>query len=217
MVSWSSRNSELRALPELIAITTGRGFARERASAAEAVTAGLPGILLRQPAWSDRELLSFAQLLRSQCQKLWIGVHDRAHLILAPEIDAVHLGYRSLRPSEVREFLPAGKQVGFSAHVHDEPEAWLGADYLFFSPVKPTPSKAGLLEPVGFDGLRRACSSIELPVIALGGLTSDDVANCLAAGARGVACLSGILQAESPGEEVAGWLGAFGEQRERRA
>ncbi len=207
----------MRALPKLIAITAGRASMEDRARAVEATSAGLPGVLLREPGLSDRELLSFAKELREQSDEVWIGIHDRAHLALAAEFDAVHLGFRSLAPHAVRAMLPAEKAVGFSAHASDEPDARIGADYLFFSPIKETASKSGLLEPTGFAGLKTVCEASELPIIALGGLAPEDVEECLAAGAHGVACLSDILLASDPGERVELWRAALLAAQEVRA
>lgn len=193
----------------LIAITTGTGLPADRARTVAAVRAGLCGVLLRERDLSDRELLAYAKELREASDTLWIAVHDRAHLAISPLVDGVHLGFRSLKPAQVREFIPAEKVIGFSSHAGDGAECWSGADYLFFSPIKATPSKSGLVEPTGFDGLKSAASQCDLPVFALGGLTPDDVQECQTSGAFGVACLSDISMAEDPAERVALWRAAF--------
>lgn len=204
----------MKKLPELIAITTGEALPRDRARTIAAVGAGLPGLLLREPKLSDRELLAYASELREVSNELWLVVHDRAHLVNSPVLDGVHLGFRSLKPGQVREFVPAEKVIGFSSHVHDGPASWSGADYVFFGPVKETPSKAGLVEVTGFDGLRSAVSKCELPVVALGGLAPCDVQACQAAGVAGVACLSDILMAEEPTQRVAMWRAQFAKESE---
>ena len=90
--------------------------------------------------------------------------------------------------------------LGFSAHTPEEAEqaARDGADYIVFSPIFPTDSKAG--HPgAGLEALALAVhAASSVPVYALGGVTPDRVRPCLEAGAYGVAVLSGILDAPSP-------------------
>lgn len=199
--------------PKLIAITTGRALAEDCGRMLSAVAGGLPGLLLREPRMSDRDLLRYAAELRERSANLWLCIHDRAHLAYSPVFDAVHLGYQSLTPFEVRQIVSPKKAIGFSSHAHDCEESWRGADYLFFSPIKETPSKADLVEPTGFEGLRRAALGCSLPVLALGGLAPSDVGDCLDAGASGVACLSDISSADDPAARVGLWLEAFGAEQ----
>ena len=189
-----------RAPPPLVALTPGDLAAEavpaflERARAAAG--AGLAGILVREPEMGDRALLALARAVRGLLPPGgWLGLHDRVHLAGEAGADAVHLGFRSLAPSEARPLLAEGIAVGLSAHAGDDPAAWSAADYLFFGPVLATPSKRGLLEPVGFEGLARAAAASPCPVWAIGGLRPEHAAGCLAAGAAGLAVLAGILRA----------------------
>lgn len=197
--------------PRLLAITAGQALEETRRRIGSAVEAGLEGVLLREPAWTDRELLRCGEALREAHAGLWIGVHDRAHLIASGLFDGVHLGFRSLAPAAVREFAPEGSAIGFSAHLGDAPDARAGATYLFFGPVKDTPSKRGRLEPTGFDELAATARSAGVPVWALGGLTPGDAAACRESGAAGMACLSGVLGADDVGAAVERYRGALRE------
>ena len=192
--------------PRLIAITPESSPDLLWEKAQPAIEAGLSGILIRQPAWRDRAILEFVHRLRKLSTELWVSVHDRAHLSLVPEVDGVHLGFRSLPPTEVKRFLPANRVMGFSAHADDAERQREGADYLFFGPVFDTPSKRGLQLATGMEGLRAAVAESSVPVVALGGLRRKHVKDCLATGAAGMACLSDILGAEDPAHRVECWL-----------
>jgi thiamine-phosphate pyrophosphorylase len=165
-----------------------------------AIEGGLRGVLLRERALEDAAFLSLARALRTRLDAVrgWLGVHDRAHLAGAAGADGLHLGFRSLPPEDVPPALRAGRALGLSTHAGDALDALPPLDYLFHGPVRATPSKQGLLDPIGTAGLARACASTELPIWAIGGLTPGDLPASRAAGARGVAVLRGILGASDP-------------------
>ncbi|MQA36393.1 thiamine phosphate synthase, partial [Modestobacter roseus] len=98
--------------------------------------------------------------------------------------DAVHLAARDPFPE------PRPALVGRSCHdaVEVAQAAAEGCDWVFVSPVNPTPSKPGYGPPLGLPGLARLAAGAP-PVYALGGVRPDDVAGCLAAGAHGVAVM----------------------------
>jgi thiamine-phosphate pyrophosphorylase len=196
----------MRLPPRLLALTPGalRGSEPHGAllqAVADALTSGLRGVLLREPGLDERAFLALARELRRLLDGVeggWLGVHDRGHLALLAGADGLHLGFRSLAP----ERLPSAYRalaVGLSAHAADATARWSGADYLFFGPVRATPSKEGRLAPTGFDGLAAAVERSASPVWALGGLAPEDAAAARAAGASGIATLSGILGARDPG------------------
>ena len=98
----------MRLPPALVALTPG-DLERERIPAflerlAGACSAGLPGLLVREPRLTDREWLALLEEVRSRRgAELWLGVHDRAHLVRAVEADGLHLGFRSLPPAVARD------------------------------------------------------------------------------------------------------------------
>lgn len=159
--------------------------------------AGLEGLLLREPDLSERAFLALARAaarrLQSRPGAVWLGLHDRAHLVSASGADGLHLGFRSLCARAARAIMPASVAIGFSSHAGDAPELFEGADYLFHGPLFETPSKAGRLEPIGALGLAAFTAESGLPVWALGGVEPEHARELCAAGARGVAVLSGIL------------------------
>jgi len=198
---------ELKRLPpRLLALSPGTLRAAAvpdflRALGACAQT-GLRGVLLREPALSDREFLGLAEAVRGLAPGIWLGVHDRVHLAVAAGADAVHLGFRSLPVAAVAEHFGARLTIGHSTHAGDAPAAWEGADYLFHGPLfsvssKP-PGSAAHREPMGPEGLAKNLPQLGKPTWALGGIAPEDVRACLAAGASGIAVLSGILGSRDP-------------------
>jgi len=203
--------------PQLLALSPGNlrgnqtvGFL---SSLGAALKVGLPGLLLREPGLSDRELLALGARLQELAPGLWLGVHDRLHLASALGAQGAHLGFRSLPPGVAQEHFGAQLAIGLSTHGEDPPSRWDGSDYLFHSPVFATPSKppgcVGYREALGFAGLQKAVESSSVPIWALGGLHPEHVPGCLAAGARGVAVLSGIWSSSNPAEATALYLKAF--------
>ena len=194
--------------PRLILI--GDGFTREAVSDAivAAVRGGVRWVHLRDHAARTNafELVvpTITAQIRSEAVDVAVSINGR--LTVAKHL-SLHYHARTHPDSvaEARRELGPSAVVGFSAHdlagAEDAVEA--GADYVLLSPIFPTTSKPDA-RAIGLDALR-ACSEAlgDAPVYALGGITPDNAAACLAAGAYGVAVLSGILHADDP-EAAAG-------------
>lgn len=134
-------------------------------------------------------------------------VNDRLDVALAERAGGVHLGENSLPVAEVKRLLMAHSRdfvVGVSCHSLDAARAAAadGADYLFFGPVFPTPSKAAFGLPQGLDRLREVCASVSIPVLAIGGITVDNAPACLAAGASGLAAVRLFQDTPHPSSTV---------------
>ena len=125
-----------------------------------------------------------------------ILVNDRLDVALAVSAAGVHLGEQSLPVAAVQRWrkagpAPTGFLLGASCHsLEAAVEAdRAGADYIFFGPVFATPSKAAFGPPQGLDPLAEVCQSVRIPVLAIGGVTLETAAACLAAGASGLAAI----------------------------
>jgi thiamine-phosphate pyrophosphorylase len=129
-----------------------------------------------------------------------ILVNDRLDVALASRAGGLHLGENSLPVGEAKRLLlssPAAQTLahdfilGVSCHSLEAAQsaASSGANYIFFGPVFATPSKAALGSPQGVDRLAAVCRSINIPVLAIGGITLANVSSCLSAGASGIAAI----------------------------
>jgi thiamine-phosphate pyrophosphorylase len=129
-----------------------------------------------------------------------IIVNDRLDVALAEQAAGVHLGENSLPVEEAKRLLlayPAAQTlahkflVGVSCHSLEAAKsaAAAGADYLYFGPIFATPSKAAYGAPHGLDRLAGVCGSVDIPVLAIGGITLENTSSCLSAGASGLAAI----------------------------
>lgn len=131
-----------------------------------------------------------------------ILVNDRLDVALAAHAGGVHLGEKNLPPEEARRLVNSFRHedflIGVSCHSVEAAKAAErgGADYLFFGPVFATPSKAAYGAPQGLEHLAEVCRAAAIPVLAIGGITLENAADCLSAGASGIAAIR--LFQESP-------------------
>jgi thiamine-phosphate pyrophosphorylase len=139
---------------------------------------------------------SAARITKGSATKLL--VNDRSDIAAAAGADGVHLTTSSLPTAVVRQSFGEGFLIGVSTHSPEEARrARLGgADFAVFGPVFYTASKKESGEPPGLTGLARVCSELSpFPILALGGVMIGNVAECIRAGARGVAAIRMLQQA----------------------
>ena len=176
-----------------------------------ALGAGLRGVLVREPGLQDAHFAELLGRVGELCcaSGAWFGVHDRAHLVQACGAQGLHLGFRSLSPTEARLVVGSRVCIGFSSHLGEAAACCVGADYLSLSPVYATASKVGLLEPMGAVVLEAEIARRSVPVWALGGLTPERTAAVRNAGARGVLVRGALLAAADPAAATSALLGAL--------
>ena len=123
-------------------------------------------------------------------------INERLDIAISCGADGVHLPSDSLPLSAVRSRVGPDAVVGISCHTREEVEeaARDGADYALLGPVFETPSKPGG-KALGLALLEQICRSSALPVFALGGVTRENAASCVRAGAAGIAGIRLFQQA----------------------
>ena len=163
---------------------------------------GVRAVQLREKDLSGAALYRLAAELRCLTSEFdaRLIINDRLDIALAAGADGVHIGAGSLPVAAVRRVLGQGKIVGYSAHCIDEALRAQddGADFVTFGPLYPTPSKAVYGEPCGVEKLAEASSALNIPVIALGGISPANITEALSANVQGVAVISAILTAIDP-------------------
>jgi thiamine-phosphate pyrophosphorylase len=165
-----------------------------------ALEGGATMIQLREKALSGRALLALAEALRelTRAHGATFIVNDRVDIALASGADGVHVGDEDLPIAVARRVLGAGAIIG--ASVDNVPEAQAaeaaGASYLGVGPVYPTGSKADAGAAIGAGRIGEIAAAVPLPVLAIGGLTCDNVHSVIEAGADGIAVISAVAEAD---------------------
>ena len=159
-----------------------------------AVDAEVSLIQIREKSLSARALYALTARAASitRDSKTQLLVNDRADIARAAGADGVHLTTQSLQAGVVRKMFGAEFLIGVSTHSVAEAQAARsgGADFVVFGPVFDTESKRGFGEPQGLEKLRAVTSELQtFPVLAVGGVTLENVAACFDAGAKGVAAI----------------------------
>jgi thiamine-phosphate pyrophosphorylase len=198
--------------PPLLVISDRHQARQPLEQLAEAVFAGgCRWFSLREkdlPPDERRALLGELVALGHRCGAV-VTAHEDIEAVLAVDADGIHLPSGG-RPEAARARLP-GALIGASAHSAGEAAALLraGADYITVSPVFLTASKPGYGSALGLDGLRRIVAEVQGPVVALGGITAQNAALCLNAGARGLAVMGEVMRSVDPRAIVAHILGVM--------
>jgi thiamine-phosphate pyrophosphorylase len=168
----------------------------------EAVLAGGCRLVqLREKDMPLAELYPLASGLRERCRTAGATfiVNDRADLALAVAADGLHVGQEDLPVPAARRLLAPGMILGVSTHDRRQAQQARadGADYVAVGSIFPTATKPGF-HLVGPELIRRLRPDIPVPLVAIGGITVDNVAEVIAAGADGAAVISAICAASDP-------------------
>lgn len=161
---------------------------------------GVEAVVVRERDWSIPEWRGCVERLaplRARGLRLLAG--RRLDLCRALGLDGVHLGADALPVADARAFLGPDALVGYSAHDPDEARAAAkaGASYVSLSPIYPTDSKPDA-PARGAAWLARGVAGLTVPVLALGGVTPERVAELRAAGASGVVAIAALGAAADP-------------------
>lgn len=189
------------AKPEVHLISDGELPLEQWVEIAVAAEPWVDYIHLRKKHCSAKELLVSAQaMIAAGIPVTKLVINDRLDVALAAGAAGIQLAWHSLGPNAARRIAP---QLRLGRSVHSPEEAVMasrqGADYCLFGHVFPTGSKVG--QPArGLELLAETVQSSSIPVIAIGGISSDNAAAIIQQGAAGLAVISGICRAKNPYE-----------------
>ena len=168
---------------------------------AAVIDGGCRMVQLREKEWPSGRLLPLTRRLRERCRRAGVTflVNDRVDLALAAEADGVHLGQDDLPARIARPLLRSGMLIGVSTHDVEQARAAreAAADYVAVGSMFPTATKAEF-QLVGPALLRKLRGEIGVPLRGIGGITHDNVADVVRAGADGVAVISAVCAAPDP-------------------
>ncbi|MEK7803590.1 MAG: thiamine phosphate synthase [Deltaproteobacteria bacterium] len=165
---------------------------------AEAIIDGGAKILqLRAKSLSSKEFLETARIIRkiTKDKGTVFIVNDRVDIALLTDADGVHLGQGDLPVKEAKRLLGNNKIIGYSTHnLREALEAVrLPVDYISFGPIFPTKTKEDAQMPKGLKRLSEMRKAVEIPIVAIGGITETNMAHVLKEGVESVAMISEIL------------------------
>jgi thiamine-phosphate pyrophosphorylase len=133
-------------------------------------------------------------------RKFLVIINDRVDIVLAVGAAGVHLGQDDLPPESARRLLGSEAIIGFSTHSTEQARlaARLPISYLAFGPIFATTSKKNPDAVVGIEALKRVRDIVrDVPLVAIGGITQENAAEVIAAGADAVAVISALYQQPS--------------------
>lgn len=172
---------------------------------AEILLRGEPCCLqLRAKSFETPQWMESAKRLQAVCRarNVFFCVNDRLDVGIALDVDGVHLGQEdqtlfqalNLRGSKARPF------IGISTHDLTQAQTAVagGADYIGFGPIFPTQSKLKAGPACGVSALSRVVSTVTIPVVAIGGITLENVKDVVRAGASAAAVIAAVETASDP-------------------
>jgi thiamine-phosphate pyrophosphorylase len=169
------------------------------AAAVIAVEGGATVIQLRLKGASTDEVVETGRPFRGL--PATFIVNDDVDAALELRADGVHLGRSD---SGAERAVERGLMLGTSAASVQEAldGERLSATYVGAGPIWPTPTKPDAGPAIGLDGLREICAAVSIPVVAIGGIDASNAAECIAAGAAGVAVVRAASDMRALGEAV---------------
>lgn len=180
-------------------------------SARMALEGGCKWIQLRMKEASAEEVETVAMQLKPLCKEheAILILDDYVELAKKLEVDGVHLGKKDMPVDQARQILGEAFIIGGTANTFEDvvQHYRAGADYLGIGPFRFTTTKKNLSPVLGLEGYSSIMSqmkeaNIELPVVAIGGITTEDIPDILRTGVNGIAMSGSILRAENPVEET---------------
>ena len=164
---------------------------------------GLDVFQLRAKSMNDNEIIDLIKNLSSATSntKMKLCINDNVNVASKCKglIDILHLGQSDMKPNEAKKIIDQNIEIGLSItnknQLDDIPNC---INYLGVGPIFPTGSKSDASEPMGLNTLKKIINKTNLPVVAIGGISIEDVCDLFKIGVSGVAVISAILNEYNP-------------------
>lgn len=167
----------------------------------EAINGGVSIVQLREKDISSLEFFNVAKVVKEVTDKYNVPliINDRIDIALAVDAAGVHIGQSDMPCNIARKILPKGKIIGVSVHSVDEAikAKEEGADYLGCGAVFSTSTKSDVTT-LSIDKLKKIKKSVDIPVVAIGGINENNISKLNGVGIDGVAVISAIIAKENP-------------------
>lgn len=165
----------------------------------ESLDGGVTFLQLREKTLDDSAFLTEAMELQALCREYHVPfiVNDNVEISLRMGADGVHVGQSDMEAGMVREKIGPDKILGVSAQTVEQAiqAQKQGADYLGVGAVFHTGSKDDA-DDVSYETLKAICQAVSIPVVAIGGITRENVKELAGSGICGVAVISAIYAAD---------------------
>lgn len=177
----------------------------------EALEGGCRWIQLRMKNATDEEVRPIAIETKKLCEEYHATfiIDDRVELVKELKADGVHLGKNDMPICDAKKILGDEFIIGGTANTLEDVKAHAmsGADYIGCGPFRYTTTKQRLSPFLGLEGYRNIikgmkAEGIQLPLVAIGGITIEDIPGIIKTGVTGIALSGSILNAENPIEET---------------
>ncbi len=172
-----------------------------------AIEGGCRWIQLRMKNATDRQVKETALELVEMCREhdAFLVIDDRVDVVNDLKVSGVHLGKEDMNPLDARELLGPDAIIGVTANTAEEIIAFKGkdVDYVGLGPFRYTTTKEKLSPVIGLEGYKKIVkqvrdAGVDLPIVAVGGITLEDVEPLLKTGVNGIAVSGAIINAPDP-------------------
>ena len=176
-----------------------------------ALEGGIKWVQLRMKDATEDEIISVGTEARRLCDQYGATfiIDDHVELVHKLKADGVHLGKNDMPIAEARNILGKDIIIGGTANTFEDIAAHYQAtaNYIGCGPFRFTTTKKGLSPTLGLEGYRSIMTKVKeaginIPVVAIGGITAEDIPGIMQTGISGIALSGAILRAENPIEEI---------------
>lgn len=213
----SPKWQELKSIDFYFITDSGLSKKGALSDVSEAIKAGCKIIQYREKNKAGNKIMQEALQIKKICKKNGVIflINDDIRLALAVNADGVHLGLEDAEYSAARKML-GSKIIGLTVHnAREAVEAErIGADYIGLSPIFKTLTKKDAGNPCGTKMIKKVRQKTKLPIVAVGGITKQNVAGVIKAGADSAVAISAVLSG-NVGKEVADFIRIISRSRKK--